>query len=245
MQYLAMLMKRLWEHGESGEPADMTRMYNYTTFDIIGELAFGDSFQCLERNDYHPWVAMIFAGIRFNTRAIFFNRYSWLRPLTSLVLGKDELQDKDKQRTSEDLATEKTEKRMALGEAERKDFMTYILRHNKDGKGMTKGEIVVNARTLIIAGSETTATALSGLTFFLTQDPEIYRRLTTEIRDQFSSAEEINLRSTERLQYLHACIEEVLRVYPPAVETPPRISPPGGDYVDGKYIPEGVSKPRR
>ena len=29
-------------------PGDMTKWYNYFTFDIIGELAFGESFGCLE-----------------------------------------------------------------------------------------------------------------------------------------------------------------------------------------------------
>ena len=45
--------------------------------------------------------------------------------------------------------------------------------------------------------------------------------------------------STAQLKYLHACIEETLRMYPAAVETPPRVSP--GEYVNGTYIPKGVS----
>ena len=132
------------------------------------------------------------------------------------------------------------EKRMALGPDARRDFMTYLLRNQgDDAKGMTREELVVNSRALIVAGSETTATALSGLTFHLTREPEVYRRLTAEIRSAFASESDIDIRTTEALPYLHACIEETLRIYPPAAVTPPRVSP--GAEIAGHYIPKGVS----
>lgn len=33
------------------EPADMTKWYNYVTFDVIGELAFGEPFGCVESGE--------------------------------------------------------------------------------------------------------------------------------------------------------------------------------------------------
>ncbi|XHG09940.1 hypothetical protein AWENTII_012975 [Aspergillus wentii] len=236
--YADLLMKRLRERMLAGEPVDMTRWYNYLTFDIIGELAFADPFYCLEKSDYHPLVAMIFSGIRGNARMSFFDQYPLLRPWVDLFMTTKE--DMEKRRQYYMLARSKTEKRIAL-EAEadtRKDFMTYILSHNKDGSGMTHEEIIANARTLIGAGSHTTASALTGLTFYLTQSPEIYRRLTEEIRSTFSSEEEINMKSTVALPFLNSCLEEVLRIYPPLAETPPRVSP--GAVVNGQYIPKGV-----
>jgi hypothetical protein len=47
------------------------------------------------------------------------------------------------------------------------------------------------------------------------------------------------MRSTAGMPYLHACLEEGLRMYPLAAVTPPRISP--GATVSGEYIPKGVS----
>ena len=47
------------------------------------------------------------------------------------------------------------------GEGQRNDFMTYILCHNNE-KGMTDLEIKVTLRILVLAGSETTTTTLSG-----------------------------------------------------------------------------------
>jgi cytochrome P450 len=36
---------------------DMVKWYNYTTFDIMGDLSFGESFHCLEESAYHSWVS--------------------------------------------------------------------------------------------------------------------------------------------------------------------------------------------
>lgn len=37
---------------------------NFLTSDIVGDLAFGAPFGCLEGSEYHPWVATIFHSIK-------------------------------------------------------------------------------------------------------------------------------------------------------------------------------------
>ncbi|KAK9425476.1 putative Isotrichodermin C-15 hydroxylase [Seiridium unicorne] len=234
--YVDLLIRQLRGNMEQGKVVDMTKWYNYTTFDIIGELAFADPFNSLANSNYHPWVALIFSSIKAGGIKMFLDHYWFLKPFILLVFGKDDIR---KFIESRELAKQKTEKRLAQGVDEsRKDFMTYILRHNSDNKGMTHDEILVNCLSLIVAGSETTATALSGLTFHLTKNPEVYQRLAGEIRAAFSSEESINMTSTSQLQYLQACLEEILRIYPPAAETPPRISP--GETVGGQFVPKGT-----
>ncbi|KAF5019531.1 hypothetical protein F66182_8473 [Fusarium sp. NRRL 66182] len=233
--YMDIFITRLREQMHTGKAVDMTRWYNFLTFDIIGELAFGDSFQCLESSDYHPWVSLIFNSVKSTVIYSFLNHYPLLRPLLYLVIGTKEIKDKEE---SDELARVKTEKRLALGTDTRKDFMTSILKHNKDGAGMSHQEMLINARAFIVAGSETTATTLSGLTYFLTHNRDIYDLLVKEIRESFTSDGEISLKTTASLEYLKACVEETLRAYPAAADTPPRISP--GAMVGGQYVPEGV-----
>ncbi|EAQ93071.1 hypothetical protein CHGG_01306 [Chaetomium globosum CBS 148.51] len=40
--------------GEKGAVMDVEKWYNWTTFDIAGELVFGSAFGCLEKEEYHP-----------------------------------------------------------------------------------------------------------------------------------------------------------------------------------------------
>lgn len=90
-----------------------------------------------------------------------------------------------------------------------------------------------------VAGSETTATFLSGTSFYLCRNPATYKKLVDEIRGAFNSYDEITGLATERLPYLKAVIDEGLRIYPPVPMGMPRVSP--GETIDGKYVPEGVS----
>jgi hypothetical protein len=60
-----------------------------------------------------------------------------------------------------------------------------------------------------------------------------------EIRCSFATEEDIKRKSTAHLQFLHACLEETPRIYPPSSGTPLRVSP--GDVVDGCYVPKGIS----
>ena len=43
-----------------GTVVDILKWYNHLTFDAIGDLSFGESFNCLRDQQHHPWVAMIF-----------------------------------------------------------------------------------------------------------------------------------------------------------------------------------------
>lgn len=53
----------------------------------------------------------------------------------------------------------------------------------------------------IIAGSETTATILSGATFLLLKNPACLEKLKQEVRSTFKSEDEITFTSVDRLPY--------------------------------------------
>ena len=66
-------------------------------------------------------------------------------------------------------------------------------------------------------------------------------RLTKELLTAFTSEDEIDMLSVEKLPYLCAVTEESLRIFPPGVNTQPRITPPEGNVVLGEMIPGNVS----
>lgn len=67
-KYVDLFVQRLHENCDGGSAKlDMTAWYNYTTFDIIGDLAFGEPFGCLENSRYHSWVSTILSLTRLGT----------------------------------------------------------------------------------------------------------------------------------------------------------------------------------
>ncbi|KAK5130047.1 hypothetical protein LTR08_002521 [Meristemomyces frigidus] len=111
---------------------------------------------------------------------------------------------------------------------------------------MSKRKEYANSDILMVAGTETTATLLSGLTFHLLKNPDKLAKLVTEIRSALASEEEITIERLQALPYLHACIEEGLRMYPPISNGLPRIVPPAerrsmGDISQLEYDPHRTS----
>jgi cytochrome P450 len=96
---------------------------------------------------------------------------------------------------------------------------------------------------LTIAGSETTATALTSATYFLSTTPRAMARLAAEVRSTFKQESAIDFLSVAKLPYLKAVTEEALRMYPPGPNAQPRITPPEGALILGEHIPGNVSHP--
>lgn len=65
-KYVDLLLQRIHQEcGGGSKPLNAEAWYNWTTFDITGDLIFGQTFGCLEGTNYHPWIAFIFATIRW------------------------------------------------------------------------------------------------------------------------------------------------------------------------------------
>ncbi|CAI7598546.1 unnamed protein product [Penicillium glandicola] len=234
--YVDMLVERLKGMISSRETVDMSQWYNFTTFDIIGDLAFGEPFDCLRESQYHPWVKMVFVSIKVISLSRPLLVYPFLAPIVRRILPKRLSKMRE---DSFALATSKVHRRLET-KVERPDFMTYILRYN-DERSMTSREMEANAALLIFAGSETTASLLSGFTYYIMENPTAYRKLVDEIRESFKSYEDIDFQRVGQLTYLNAALEESLRLYPPVPGIIPRVVPKGGALIDGKFIPENVS----
>lgn len=224
-------------HGPVGGKVDLVRWYNFTTFDIIGDLAFGESFHCLEHKEYHSWVSTIFKSIKFLAYLQVARRFPPLTEAINLFLPR---QLREQRRKRMQYNKDRVDKRLELGtDVDRPDFISYILRHN-DEKGMSRLEIQACAAILTTAGSETTASLLSGVTFHLLNNPDAYKKLVDEVRTTFKHEGEINSIAVAQLPYLNAVLEEGLRMYPPTPCAIPRVTSPEGDEICGQWIPGNV-----
>jgi cytochrome P450 len=108
-------------------------------------------------------------------------------------------------------------------------------------QGLSRDSIERHSSVLIIAGSETTATTLSAVTYYLGTHPEVMARVMAEVRNTYASDDDIGLHNDVQTPYLHAVIEETLRLFPAAPTGSARVINKDGEEVDGKFLPPGVS----
>ncbi|KAJ5960900.1 uncharacterized protein N7479_008050, partial [Penicillium vulpinum] len=230
--YVDMLLDRLHEFCKSGTPVILSDWYNYTTFDIIGDLAFGEPFGCLQGSNLDGWIKGIFDAGRLGIILQALSFYPLVkRTLLSLAPASvKKAQDKHKK-----LTEQKMMRRMDKEEG-RPDLIEGLLRKREE-LNLSIDELIANAEILIIGGSETTASLLSGVTYLLLTNLTAYKKLKEEVRTVFESQEEINLISVNKLPYMLACLDEALRMYPPIANGLPRMCPEGGAKVLGEYIP--------
>merc|ERR1712113_732000 len=76
-----------------------------------------------------------------------------------------------------------------------------------------------NVQTCMWAGHESTAAALSFALHELAARPELQEALETEVRSTVGPSNELKYEHISQLKLVHAVIEEVLRLHPPAIWT--------------------------
>ncbi|KAL1875160.1 hypothetical protein Daus18300_003228 [Diaporthe australafricana] len=212
---------------------DMRLWFNYATFDIIGDLAFGESFGCLEHGRATDRVSSIEKGLQAQAMNYTLKLLGLERLVKWLVRGRAKFR-----RENDKLTTALLKRRMAL-KAERHDLIEGLLK-KQDEWEMPMKTLMINSMVLIVAGSDTAATLLSGLIYLLLKNPGCLQKITHEVRSAFKSEDEISFSAVQNLPYMLACIKETLRRYPPVPGSAPRVVPRGGANIAGRLVPEGA-----
>ncbi|GKT81074.1 cytochrome P450 [Colletotrichum tofieldiae] len=236
-KYIDKLILRLHEASDGKDAAalNMEAWYNWTTFDIAGDLIFGQSFNCLEHANYHPWIAFILRSIRINafTTAL---KYIGLKPLLQRLYMLGGLAAMSRLRECID---EMMKARLSMAN-NRKDLFEGMLK-KKEEWNLSFDTLSANGLILVLAGSETTATTLAGTTYLLASHPETMKKLNEEVRSAFTNSGEITINSVCKLPYMLAVLNEALRLYPPVTSGLIREVPEPGCHIASEHIPKGVS----
>jgi cytochrome P450 len=108
------------------------------------------------------------------------------------------------------------------GQAQRNDILTLLMSARDEvGKGLSDIELRDELMTLLIAGHETTATALTWALYWIHRFPAIRQRLLEEVE---SLGDNSDPNVVFKLPYLSAVCSETLRIHPVALLTFPRIT---------------------
>jgi len=237
---------------------DIVSWLNFTTFDIFGDLGFGESFGCLEHSRHHPWVSIIFSNLKGIALLRAASYFPIVESLLTLCIPAS---IRKMQSDHVEFVRKKVETRLNY-EFKREDLMSCVYRaeghheftENQDRRLREKSEqeggggLSVEAITsvfweMIMAGSETTATSLAGTINLLVQNPDKLRILADELRTRFDveTSDSISLDELHDLPYLNAVLKEGLRLCAPFPWILPRVIPTGGGNICGAWLPEGVS----
>ncbi|KAK8034018.1 hypothetical protein PG993_009013 [Apiospora rasikravindrae] len=242
----------------AGQQTNLVDLFNFTTFDTIGDLTFGQPLGLLDNNEHTPWVASSFRAIKVVGIFQFIGYYRvistifrWLEPqfITNLKLNHfNHTKDRN------------------------------LCAPQKGKEVLSLKEMHADAELLMSAGSETTASVLSGLFYLLLTHPAVLEAARDEICAAFASESDLSMEGLMNLKYLNACQQKqgtqnransihlstqkegIIPKYPlnsinnirnrhtrstahipPTPHGNPRVAPKGGNMVLGKWVPEGTT----
>ncbi|OIW26079.1 isotrichodermin C-15 hydroxylase [Coniochaeta ligniaria NRRL 30616] len=241
-QYVDLLVQRLTERKD--EPVDLWAWLNYTTFDLIGDLTFGEPFGCLQEAKFHPWIAFVFSRLKMMMYGQIMITLGAIGTFITFFVPQ-----RVKNEALDHIAFTKAKVNSRLErQTQRPDFMSQILgqtaigsKQKLDGTGISEPELYADSNILIMAGSETSATLMAALFYHLLVTPRALSRLTQEIRATFKRESDIDFQSVSQSSYLLAVINEGLRSHPPLPVGISRVTRPEGAMIDGHFVTGNVA----
>jgi cytochrome P450 family 110 len=127
---------------------------------------------------------------------------------------------RDRQQVDELIYAEIAERRYKL-DPERIDILSMLISAKNDiGQSMTDQELRDQLMTLILAGYETTSTAIAWGLYWIHKNPLVREKLVKELDLLGDFTDPMSI---YRLPYLTAVCNETLRIYPPVMFSFPRV----------------------
>lgn len=235
-------------NGEWSAPLDMGHWCNYLTFDIMSDIVFSAYYNLLgsERFRYVPDVIcksnarmsvlviipwLTYCNIdHYLFKEAIIARFRFLKFVVRCVrerLERGKLNGK---------TVELSEKSVSGGAGGDVFEALTNARDSKTGDGLKPEELGSESITLIVAGSETSSTAIASVLFYLADNKAVYDRLVAEVR---ACADEEGLAICT---YMRACIDEAMRMSPPNGAVLGReVVAAGGLSVNGSSIGTGCN----
>ncbi|CAI7628902.1 unnamed protein product [Penicillium discolor] len=229
-------------HDQKGNVKNMGDWFSYLSYDVMGELCFGKSFDMLISETRRYKVGLVDrAANRHYVCGLWMPLDTWgLDQIFIRKLTRDRWNFIMNSRVE---ANERAKERTQIGRDAKKDFFYYLLnaKDPETGNGLSTPELWGESNVLMIAGSDTTSTTLAATLFYLVRRPDALAKLCAEVRGAFNEVEEIITGSQlGELVYLKACIDEALRLAPAVPGAIPREVMQGGAVVDGVFLPAGT-----
>ncbi|KAJ7624327.1 cytochrome P450 [Mycena polygramma] len=206
--------------------------------DLLGDLAFGGAFEMMKDGKDVAGVGKRIRG--FMKAAALSSQIPWILKTLHLFphVGRTIQEFND---FGQGLAIQ----RMKSGAVGTKDLWYHLADEAGLEKQTPSLEIsAADGLVAVVAGSDTTAAALSSFVWFILSNPEYYTRLQHELDDVYVEGDDpFDVGKHDQLHFLSACINETLRLHPPVPSNGTRQAHPeqSGRSIGGRFIPAGTS----
>ncbi|KAI1075518.1 putative benzoate 4-monooxygenase cytochrome P450 [Whalleya microplaca] len=228
----------------STKTLDIATRLQYYAVDVISQLCFGRPLGFVQSDSDHigfqstvEWqmpIVMLFSVIvELNSLYYFLSGIPWIRKVIVPSAG-DKIGIGPIMKISREVINE----RCAPGAVQKKDMLGSFIK-----RGLSPTDVEMEISISLIAGSDTTATALRACLLAIISNPRVFSKLVKEIDEaivQGKISSPIRESEAKTLPYLQAVIKEGLRRFSPITQLRERVVPPSGDTFDGKSIPAGT-----
>ncbi|WKT51581.1 Cytochrome P450, E-class, group I [Fusarium oxysporum f. sp. vasinfectum] len=208
-KYTTQLLDRLNEM--QGTTINASNWLNFYSFDVMGDLAFGKSFNMLRDGVNHYFLSSLHDSMKMVGALA---HIAWIIPILKLIPAVS-AEDRKFWAWIESQVEERSRMK-----PDNPDVFAWILDEYERSPKTHQAKLNVEAEAYLIAvaGSDTTSATLTGLLFELATNPSQIIKLREEIDMYFSDREHADHTSLSNLIHLNAVIDESL-LFAPACNT--------------------------
>ncbi|EFN83830.1 Cytochrome P450 9e2, partial [Harpegnathos saltator] len=208
--------KSLSEMSANKSDMDMKDAFTKYTNDVIASCAFGIKVNSISdpTNKFYVYgkEAINFQGLRAY-KFFFFSTFPWLTRLLGLKFLSDEVGHFFRNIIKSTIHTRDTEN---ITRPDMIQLMMDIRGKRESERELSIEDMTAQAFIFFLGGFETSSTAMSFIAQEITANPDVQANLQKEIDKTLQDSNgEVTYEVINRLEYLDAVINEVLRLYPP------------------------------
>ncbi|KIV98397.1 uncharacterized protein PV09_09770 [Verruconis gallopava] len=223
-------------YADSELPMDMGRKVAFFSLDTISHLAFGEPLGDLSSDsDVYGYIDELEKSLPF---IILTTAIPWIMTLMKLPFFSSltpNARDTKGLGKAVGIAKEVTKGRFSEDGIIRRDMLGSFI-----ARGLTQLEAESELVLQLIAGSDTTATAIRMTLLHVITNYRVLGTLLAEIDAKKPTWPVITDEEARKMPYLQAVIKEGLRIWPPLASLESKEVPKGGDTFGELFLPEGT-----